>query len=314
MAADSKSATTAGGDLVSEPSSQGMIVVGVEGSERSADALALADLLADQLDAGVRIIHTHAYGALSSILDDGHYESLVRNVYQETFRQVQALIGKGRERDMRLIPADSPAAGLTRLAEREQAELIIVGSTHRSGLGRVRPGSVGDRLLSGASTPVGIAPLGYAKERRPLAAITCAFDGSRESHLALEWAAALAGAAGCRLKVISIYTPQPFGQLPAGGAVSVESVNSALSNELAQAQRDAISACGHKAESVLDRGDAAKVIEQASEEADLLVMGSRGYGPLRAVLLGSVSQYVLRNAACPVVVRPRSATPTTADG
>lgn len=118
----------------------------------------------------------------------------------------------------------------------------------------------------------------------------------------------------CRLKVISVYTPQPFGHLPADGAISVESVNSALSRQLAQAQRDAISACDHKAEGVLRRGDAAKVLEQASQEADLLVIGSRGYGPSRAVLLGSVSQYVLRNAACPVVVCPRSATPAAAEG
>jgi nucleotide-binding universal stress UspA family protein len=267
-------------------------------------------LLADQLDLGVRIVHTHSYGALSSILDDGHYESLVREVYQETFRQVQALIGKDRERDMRLISADSPAAGLMGIAEREEAEVIVVGSTHRSGLGRVRPGSVGDRLLSGSSTPVGIAPRGYAEEKTSLAVVACAFDDSPESHLALEWATGLAQAAGSRLEVISVYTPQPFGHLTAGGAISVESVNSALSRQLAQAQRDAISACGHEAESVLRRGDAAKVLEQASEEADLLVMGSRGYGPLRAVLLGSVSQYVLRNAACPVVVCPRSATPS----
>jgi nucleotide-binding universal stress UspA family protein len=285
-------------------------VVGVEGSERSADALALADLLADQLDLGVRVVHTHSYGALASILDEGHYESLVREVYQETFRQVQALIGEDRKRDMHVISADSPAAGLMSIAEREEAELIVVGSTHRSGLGRVRPGSVGDRLLSGSSTPVGIAPRGYAEEKTSLAVIACAFDDSPESHLALEWATGLARAAECRLEVISVYTPQPFGHLPANGAISVESVNSTLSRELAQAQRDAISACGHEAESVLRRGDAARVLEQASEEADLLVMGSRGYGPLRAVLLGSVSQYVLRNAACPVIVCPRGATPT----
>jgi len=42
-----------------------------------------------------------------------------------------------------------------------------------------------------------------------------------------------------------------------------------------------------------------------SEDADLLVLGSRGYGPRRAVLLGGVSGRVVRRAACPVIVVPR---------
>lgn len=302
-----------GTENLGKSSLTGAVIVGVEGSERSADALALGDLLAAQLEAGLRIVHTHSYGVLSSLLGEGHYEGLVRDVYRETLRQVQAQIGEGREREMIVIGADSPAAGLIRIAERERATLIVVGSTQRSGLGRVRPGSVGDRLLSGASPPVAIAPRGYAEGGKPLTVIACAYDGSEESEsrLALEWAAGLAEAAECHLKVISVYTPQPFGNLPGEGAISVESVNSTLSRELANAQRDAIDACGREAESVLRRGDAAKVLEQVSQDVDLMVMGSRGYGPLRAVVLGSVSQYVSRNAACPVVVCPRGAVPDT---
>jgi nucleotide-binding universal stress UspA family protein len=56
-------------------------------------------------------------------------------------------------------------------------------------------------------------------------------------------------------------------------------------------------------------GDAATQIAKASEHLDLLVLGSRGYGPLGAVLLGSVSSALVRTARCPVVVIPRSATP-----
>ena len=43
-----------------------------------------------------------------------------------------------------------------------------------------------------------------------------------------------------------------------------------------------------------------------AEDADLLVLGSRGYGPRRAVLLGGVSGRVVRRAACPVIVVPRA--------
>ena len=52
-------------------------------------------------------------------------------------------------------------------------------------------------------------------------------------------------------------------------------------------------------------GDAAGLLERESEGLDLLVTGSRGYGPKRAVLVGSVSSELLRTAQCPVVVVPR---------
>jgi nucleotide-binding universal stress UspA family protein len=62
-------------------------------------------------------------------------------------------------------------------------------------------------------------------------------------------------------------------------------------------------------------GDEIRVLEGApldhlaeqSRELDLLVVGSRGYGPLRRVLLGGVSGALLQTAACPVVVVPRRA-------
>jgi nucleotide-binding universal stress UspA family protein len=42
-----------------------------------------------------------------------------------------------------------------------------------------------------------------------------------------------------------------------------------------------------------------------SSELDLLVAGSRGYGPVRSVLVGSVSRALVRDASCPIVVAPR---------
>jgi nucleotide-binding universal stress UspA family protein len=54
--------------------------------------------------------------------------------------------------------------------------------------------------------------------------------------------------------------------------------------------------------------DPRSVIASASEGLDLLLMGSRGYGPLGRVLLGGVSSKVIREAGCPVLVTPRSST------
>lgn len=48
------------------------------------------------------------------------------------------------------------------------------------------------------------------------------------------------------------------------------------------------------------------IVEAAADDIDLLVAGSRGYGPVRGVLPGAVSRYLVDNAPCPVLVVPRS--------
>ena len=65
---------------------------------------------------------------------------------------------------MQLISDKSPAAGLHALAEREAA-LIVIGSSHRSNIGRSLVGGTGERLLSGASAPVAVAPVGSTLPR-----------------------------------------------------------------------------------------------------------------------------------------------------
>ena len=65
---------------------------------------------------------------------------------------------------------------------------------------------------------------------------------------------------------------------------------------------------GLRASGEVLRGNAAETIaSKADEGVDLLVMGSRGYGPARRVLLGSVSSELARSAPCPLLVVPRTA-------
>ena len=64
---------------------------------------------------------------------------------------------------------------------------------------------------------------------------------------------------------------------------------------------------GHDPQLDVRRGDPGRVLVDASRELDVLILGSRAYGPLRYVLLGSVSAEVMRAAHCPVLVLPRAA-------
>jgi nucleotide-binding universal stress UspA family protein len=262
-----------------ESGSAGAIIVGLGDTARGADALALAQLLADSLGAPLVPVHSQAR--------DG---SQVKERVADRGRAV-------------LARADSAADGLRQIAEQENAQLIVIGPSPPSGLGRLRPRSVGERLLSETRLPVAIAPRGYARAERSLSLITSAFDGSHESLQALEWAAHLTMSSAGRLRVVSVHAPIPV----TGLGFTAQSVEPGRRQGLEREQAAAIAAVGGPVEALVRDGSPARELVEASREADLLVMGSRGRGPLPEALLGSVAHYVVRRAVCPVVIHPPQA-------
>jgi nucleotide-binding universal stress UspA family protein len=78
-----------------------------------------------------------------------------------------------------------------------------------------------------------------------------------------------------------------------------QSAREALGRTVAALPQDA------RAEGVLLEGDPAAELAKATEDLDLLVTGSRRYGPLRSTLAGGVTGPLLRAAHCPVIVVPR---------
>jgi nucleotide-binding universal stress UspA family protein len=285
----------------------GPVVVGVDGSERSVEALALADVLGPALGRRVVIAYVHPFGQLSSLFSEGEYERLVRDVAELTFEQVREHLPSVPERRMQLVSESSPAAGLHALAEREGASLIVVGSSHRSRIGRILIGGTGESLLSGASAPVAIAPAGYPTVGRGLRVVGCGFDGSPESHRALAWAAELARTASARLRVLSVHERTVPATIAVGGALPVASINAVLRRQLEDELAQAVSALDADLDvtETLLEGDPQALLARESGQLDLLVVGSRGFGPLRAVLLGSVSNGLVRSVESPLVVVPR---------
>jgi nucleotide-binding universal stress UspA family protein len=282
--------------------SAGAIVVGLGVSDRSADALVLAQLLAESLGAPLVLAHNQPREAVREFLESED-DQLMRSLSDAGFAQVQDLVSNHHESGFRVVRAVSPADGLRQIAEQENAQLIVIGPSEPSGLGRLRPRSVGEKLLSEGRLPVAIAPRGYAKAEHSLTLIASAFDGSPESRRALDWAAHLTRTAAGRLRVISVHAPLPV----AGLGFAAQSVESGLRQELKREQAAAVASLNGPVEALVRDGSPARVLVEASREADLLVMGSRGHGPLPAALLGGVAQHVVRRAACPVVIHPHRA-------
>jgi nucleotide-binding universal stress UspA family protein len=285
----------------------GAVVVGVDGSERSVEALALADLLGPALGHPVVLAYVHPFRQLSSLFAPGEYERLVREVAELTFEQVREHLPSPSERRMQLVTDSSPAAGLHALAQLEGASLIVVGSSRQSRIGRILIGGTGESLLSGASSPVAIAPAGYGAASRKLEVIGCGFDASPESSRALAWAAELARASSARLRVLAVYERILPASLAVGGGLPTATINDTLRRQCEEELARAVSALDADidADATLLDGDPRELLARESGELDLLVVGSRGYGPWRAVLLGSVSNGLVRLAQSPLVVVPR---------
>jgi nucleotide-binding universal stress UspA family protein len=110
------------------------VIVGVDERPASEDALALGWLLARPLDAQVLAAHVVAPGA--------------------------AAAGEPVP-DARRVEASSPAKGLHELAEATGARVVALGSTDRGTLGRIYPGSVAERLLSGGPCAIDVATRGF---------------------------------------------------------------------------------------------------------------------------------------------------------
>jgi nucleotide-binding universal stress UspA family protein len=123
-----------------------------------------------------------------------------------------------------------------------------------------------------------------------------------ESHAALEEAAALAFKFGGSLRVIGVATPAPAMAAAAAAqfADSGPDFQTRLNDAVAELPAEL------RALPVFERGDPVqKLLEAAEMGVDLLVLGSRGFGPVMRLLIGSVSSRVIREAPCPVLVVPR---------
>ncbi|MDN5763897.1 MAG: universal stress protein, partial [Microlunatus sp.] len=177
------------------------------------------------------------------------------------------------------------------LAEELTASAIVVGSGADAAIGRLSPGSTSERLLHGAPCPVAVAPRGYRFREvdATVRTVAVAYVDSDEGREALELAASIGQRTGAHLLVLTV-TERP---------------ESVASEQLANEAAEAAPGLASSVEVLTGRDVAAALAKRSEHEIDLLVCGSRGYGPVRSVLLGGVSRRLVRTAACPVLIVPR---------
>jgi len=263
------------------------VIVGVDGKPGGRDAVALAARLAAP-PGGLTLAHVHSRAV-----------SVAREESHELLQREQAASGVAAQ--LVSYVAMTPGRGLHALAEEQQADLLVVGSSSRGLLGRALLKDDTRASLNGAPCAVAVASSGYAADPAPIATIGVGFDGSPESDGALATARTLAeriGAGIRALEVVSIPSYAYTGIVPPAMGEGLEMMTDEASARMAAVPGVEGSAVyGLPGEELAALGD----------QVDLLVVGSRNYGPMRRLVLGSTSDYLAHHARCSLLVMPRMA-------
>ena len=290
---------------MSEPSYR-KLIAGYDGSDHATDGLALAELLCEVTDARL-LVAAVVPREFPYVPGSPEREEELRARARDMLVEADA---DGERVTTGVVAARAAAQGLHELAESEQADAIVVGSSRHGPIGRVLAGSVATRLLHGAPCPVSVAPAGYRERHRSgLRVVACAFDGSDEARLAADHAEYLARRAGAALRLLAVHEPELiFGIDQVPGAYDSAELAKFERKRLTKELEEAASRVGPGVEvqhELLEGSAVDALSAAATDEVDLLVVGSRAYGPVRRVLLGGVSSGLVRSSPAAVLAVPR---------
>jgi nucleotide-binding universal stress UspA family protein len=292
--------------------SAGRLVVGYEGGSTGADALAFARRWARASGDELLVVTVHPGPApLGAGRVDVEWVAYEREQADTLLDQARALVPEDLPARFVRVDSGSAAHGLHDLVEQDTADipLVVLGSGRHRGLRRTYPGTTAERLLQGSPAPVAMVPWGYADggqgaEATPLRRVAVAFVDTPDGHHALAHAERMARHLAAELLVVSVVPDtlvQPsLGDVGQFGSQQATEFRSALDAAVAGLP------AGGSVRAELRPGPVVDALtELRPEECDVLVVGSRGYGPLRSVLLGGVSSRVVKHSRVPVVVVPR---------
>lgn len=271
------------------------VVVGYDGSKEADEALRFGVELARRHGWTLRVVI--ARGDLHRL--SAWADEWTQGLAEEWAEAAGKLLAEGGTEAVVTIADGLPAQVL--VAESSQAAAVLVGARGHGFVTARLQGSVSQHVCRHAASPVVVVRDGGRAD----GPVVVGVDGSGTSLRALEFALHHAGLSGLRLEVL--YAPehvQAYG-FPAPGVLPVELVRTLRAHD--EAVLDAVAAvvADHPGVQVAVRtvdGAPVRALVDASQDAALVVVGSRGAGAFTGLLLGSVSAGVLRRAHGPVAV------------
>ncbi len=301
-----------------DPVRREAIVCGVDHSEGSRRALRVAADLAERLDSRLLLINVRPSPAevppgLASESDVVRERTVAggRRLLEELGAEFLEEPGARRLLDLVVgrVEFGDPAYRLARLADEVRATLIVVGSRGHGRSRSILLGSVSQTLASARSRPVLVVPpeagaevprSGASGGRPP--SIVCGVDGSDQAANAAHIAARLASALDVRLVLAHV---EPGGEEGPPDAIDLDVPPRAGARSRLRILQHAMDAVGDtEVEGSLVRGEPAASLRELAmtESAEMIAVGTRGHGAVKALALGSVSRALAAAGPCPVLI------------
>jgi nucleotide-binding universal stress UspA family protein len=293
------------------------LVVGLPRDERAATALHLGAMFARSLRETLvvcTVVPPPWPPGLGRV--DAEYQDYLDRDAEDALQRARETIAPDVTAEFAVARARSTARGLVDVAEERGADLIVLGSSDASVLGRVAFGSVAERLLHTSPVPLALAPRGFrCRADGPVRRVTTAFGAAEGDDALVVASAGVAARMGAALRVAS-FAVRPRTPLTAGiGSRAEDAVLTEWAAEVGEAQRAVLEHVGSlpavptATEAVIGRGtDWAAALEDLEwSDGDLLAVGSSAEGPVARVFIGSRSSKIVRHSPVPVVVVPRGA-------
>jgi nucleotide-binding universal stress UspA family protein len=290
------------------PEAVSRIAVGVDGYPEGRDAAALGAAIAGVTGAELMLVAVHP-NPLVPMPSGMDWKSL-RKEAERMLRDVRDSLAPDA-RIMAETDLSIPRA-LHRVVRRDHRDLLVVGSSRNAPEGRVRIGKRTRQLLCHFECALAIAPRGLQTQPSfGIRRIGVGYEGGHESDAALALAGSIAVAAGAELDVRGVVDDRipVLVRSALSGLVSTEWTD-VIAEEEQRLNDQALArarATGATASLEVLRGRPADALLALSRDVDLLVIGSRRWGPAARVLLGSTGEALLHDAACPVLAVPRPA-------
>jgi nucleotide-binding universal stress UspA family protein len=283
------------------------IVIGYDGSPASEAAARWAADAAERLGRPLRVVHAMPWPILRTASGAAVLVELdtVRHAAERLLAKVCRRLRAehpGLDLGAEVMTGDSVPVLLREAAE---SSLLVVGSR---GLGELRDlaaGSVMAHVATHAHCPVVVVPTDWPRAASVRNEVVVGVDGSAQSAAAIDFGFRYAELTGAAVTaVLAWHDPKSTGPgdmlFPVFDVEVLEQDSAAVLGEAVAGQ--AVDHPDVKVTEQLVHGAAANVLVDASQHAQLLVVGSRGRGRFRGLLLGSVSRAVLHHAQCPVAV------------
>ncbi len=273
------------------------VLVGVDSHGGGRDAIALSEVLLAK-DGGLTLANVssgdariwHGSETEHDVAEREHALKLLEHARDQA----------GVEAQLRWRNSSSVGRGLHELCEVIGADLLVVGSSRHGLLGRVLMGDDTRAALNGAPCAIAIAPSGYAEQSVAVREIGVGYNGSPESEHAVVIGRKVAAEHAAKLSAFEAVSLPSYAFLgspaPIDGAI----------DELVDNARERIGSLGG-VEAHAVYGNPAEELALFSASLDLLIVGSRDYGPIGRLVHGSTSQQLARAARCPLLVLTRAA-------